>query len=47
LNRKKNEEIQLVITKKDRDIATYRKKLTILAKQLLQLKKEQSGVATR
>ena len=33
MNRKKNEEIQMITKRKDKDIATVRKKLTLLAKQ--------------
>ena len=33
MNRKKNEEIQMVTKRKDKDIATVRKKLSLLAKQ--------------
>ena len=33
MNRKKNEEIQMVTKRKDKDIATIRKKLSLLAKQ--------------
>lgn len=40
INRKKNEEIELITTRKDKDLIAMRKKLTILAKQIVELRKE-------
>jgi hypothetical protein len=40
INRKKNEEIELVTSRKDKDLTSMRKKLTLLAKQMIELKTE-------